>query len=109
MHAKLFDWGCSQTNGQINGTYPPSCGGGNKPGYEKSILCCDDYSLAFIFICSDLKLESKCLARYEEDGLWYKAIVVEVLEDHKFQVMFDSYNNTETVSIEDILPSGRSD
>lgn len=51
-----------------------------------------------------LKLESRCLARYDEDDLWYKATVVD-LHDDGASVTFDEYND-EPVSLPfvDILP-----
>ena len=50
-------------------------------------------------------MESKCLARYNDD-VWYPATVVDVLEGHQFKVMFEAYENTETVELEDIVPQG---
>jgi len=53
---------------------------------------------------SGLKLEAHCRAKFVQDGLWYRAVVVDVLEDHRFTVMFDKYENVEDVGIEDIIP-----
>ena len=51
-------------------------------------------------------MESKCLARYDEDDLWYKATVVEIGENHDVTVTFDSYDDEcITVPLEDILPT----
>lgn len=57
---------------------------------------------------STLKLESRCLARYDEDDLWYKATVVD-LHDNGASVIFDDYDDDEPVVLpfEDILPQGQ--
>ena len=60
----------------------------------------------FPSVDSSLKLCSRCQAKYYGDGLWYEGKIVDVLDDHKFKVMFDDYDNTETVDLEDILPLG---
>ncbi|XP_060592814.1 zinc finger CCCH-type with G patch domain-containing protein-like [Ruditapes philippinarum] len=55
---------------------------------------------------SILKLESRCLARYEDDDLWYKATIVD-LHDEGASVTFDDYNDTPLyLCFEDILPLG---
>ncbi|KAK3087938.1 hypothetical protein FSP39_012633 [Pinctada imbricata] len=50
-----------------------------------------------------LQMGMPCLVRYDDD-LWYRAKVVDILEDHKFTVNFDNYNDTRTVDLEEILP-----
>lgn len=56
-----------------------------------------DYSL--------LKMESHCLARYDDD-LWYKAMVVDHPSD-TVTVTFDSYKDDPvTLPLEDVLPLG---
>ncbi|XP_052789995.1 zinc finger CCCH-type with G patch domain-containing protein-like [Mya arenaria] len=51
-----------------------------------------------------IKLESKCLARYDDDDLWYKATVVEVGES-EVKVTFDSYSDDPLSLLwEDVLP-----
>ena len=64
----------------------------------------------FCCSCSCLKVESKCLARYDEEDIWYKATVVEIGENHDITVTFDSYDDEcVTVPLEDILPIGMLD
>ena len=69
------------------------------------------YNVPYIYLelyfFSTLKLESKCLAKYSSDGVWYPAVIVDVLAENTFSVMFDHYENMETVSIEDIIPRGK--
>ena len=63
--------------------------------------------LLFLFH-SCLRIESKCLARYDEDDIWYKATVVEIGEDDEVTVIFDSYSEEcVTVPLEDVLPIGK--
>ncbi|XP_061195574.1 zinc finger CCCH-type with G patch domain-containing protein-like [Saccostrea echinata] len=53
---------------------------------------------------NSLKMESPCLALYT-DGLWYRAVIVDVLEeDHQYTVSYDNYNDTATLDLKDILP-----
>ena len=67
----------------------------------------ENYLLLF---SSCLKVESRCLARYDEDDLWYKATVVEIGENHDVTVTFDSYDDEcVAVPLEDILPIGMLD
>ncbi|XP_045194698.2 zinc finger CCCH-type with G patch domain-containing protein-like [Mercenaria mercenaria] len=57
---------------------------------------------------SMLKLESRCLARYDDDDLWYKATVVD-LHDDGATVMFDDYDDKPLyLAFEDILPLANS-
>ncbi|KAL4218838.1 hypothetical protein ACF0H5_021426 [Mactra antiquata] len=50
-----------------------------------------------------LKLESRCLARYDDDDLWYKATVVEVNDDN-VKVTFDTYDDEPiTLPYNDVL------
>ena len=55
-----------------------------------------------------LKLESSCLAKYN-DGVWYEGVVVEVPTNDKqdYQVMFEEYEETITVGVVDIIPWGK--
>lgn len=52
---------------------------------------------------SSLKMESPCLALFT-DGLWYRAMIVDILEDHQYTVAYDNYNETATLDMKDILP-----
>ncbi|KAH3793384.1 hypothetical protein DPMN_146892 [Dreissena polymorpha] len=59
--------------------------------------------MAYLFIVSELKLESKCLARFHDD-LWYKATVVD-LHDSGVTVTFDSYQDDPvTLPWEGVVP-----
>ena len=61
-----------------------------------------------LFAFSFLELGSKCLCKYQ-DGIWYEGVIVEVeQENHRYTVHFESYDQTEEVGIEDILPLGKS-
>lgn len=57
--------------------------------------------------CSNLALDTKCLAR-DDDDIWYEAVIVEILEDSHFQIQFEANNQLKTVSIKDIFPIGKS-
>ena len=50
-------------------------------------------------------MESACLVK-DSDGVWYKAMVIGLLDDHKYEVMFDHCHDVHTVDMEDILPLG---
>lgn len=52
---------------------------------------------------SNLALDTKCLAR-DDDDIWYEAVIVEILEDSHFQIQFEANNQLKTVSIKDIFP-----
>jgi hypothetical protein len=52
---------------------------------------------------SSLKMESPCLALFT-DGLWYRAMIVDILEDHQYTVAYDNYNETATLDMKDVLP-----
>lgn len=57
-----------------------------------------DYSL--------LQRDAPCLARYS-DGLWYRARVEDVLDDHKYMVKYIYYDETEVVDIEELIPEAQ--
>lgn len=51
-------------------------------------------------------MESRCLARYDDDDIWYRATVVELGHD-KVTVMYDQYvEEPIKLPLEDILPLG---
>ncbi|KAJ8300599.1 hypothetical protein KUTeg_022118 [Tegillarca granosa] len=56
---------------------------------------------------SALDVDSPCLAKYD-DGLWYRAQVQSIDEDHQVTVTYDSYDETVTLDLKDILPLGKS-
>ena len=49
-------------------------------------------------------LNSVCAALYEEDGVWYRALVVEVVSESKCKVHFVDFGNTELVDANFIQP-----
>ncbi|KAK2189070.1 hypothetical protein NP493_115g02039 [Ridgeia piscesae] len=53
--------------------------------------------------CSCLCIESACLVK-DSDSVWYRAMVVGLLDDHKYEVMFTNSHDVHTVDMEDILP-----
>ncbi|XP_013783609.1 zinc finger CCCH-type with G patch domain-containing protein-like [Limulus polyphemus] len=55
---------------------------------------------------SVLQRDAPCLARYS-DGLWYRARVEDVLDDHKYMVKYIHYNETEVVDIEELIPEAQ--
>ena len=62
------------------------------------ILSCVDFS--------NLHLESRCLARYDDD-VWYRATVVEVGHED-MSIMFDQYEEEHVkLPLEDIFPLGK--
>lgn len=50
-------------------------------------------------IPKDLQVESACLAKFSQDDQWYRAEVLEVLDDH-VRVRFVDYGNTDVVSLQ---------
>ncbi|KAK6195206.1 hypothetical protein SNE40_000680 [Patella caerulea] len=54
-----------------------------------------------------VKIDTKCLAQYE-DGLWYKATVID-MKDQKIQVLFDEYGDKTSIGLERILPIDNGD
>ncbi|GCC30239.1 hypothetical protein chiPu_0008687, partial [Chiloscyllium punctatum] len=52
----------------------------------------------------DLDRTSICLAKYFEDGQWYRAIARTVQSPEHFQVFFIDYGNTEIVDKNDVVP-----
>ncbi|XP_078069702.1 tudor domain-containing protein 15 [Mustelus asterias] len=52
----------------------------------------------------DLDKTSMCLARYFEDGQWYRAIARSVYSPEHFKVFFIDYGNTEIVDKNDVVP-----
>lgn len=50
-------------------------------------------------------MESACLVK-DTDGVWYRAMVVGLLENHKYEVTFSNNHDVHTVDMEDILPLG---
>ncbi|KAL5012745.1 hypothetical protein ScPMuIL_011296 [Solemya velum] len=52
---------------------------------------------------SCLRVGSNCLAKYSDD-VWYKATVVGELEDHQYEVVYESYDGVHELDIGDILP-----
>ncbi|XP_041043363.1 tudor domain-containing protein 15-like [Carcharodon carcharias] len=52
----------------------------------------------------DLDKTSMCLAKYFEDGQWYRAIARSVHSPEHFKVFFIDYGNTEIVDKNDVVP-----
>ncbi|XP_048453434.1 tudor domain-containing protein 15-like [Rhincodon typus] len=52
----------------------------------------------------DLDKTSMCLAKYFEDGQWYRAIARSVQSPEHFKVFFIDYGNTEVVDKNDVAP-----
>lgn len=52
---------------------------------------------------SALDVDSPCLAKYD-DGLWYRAQIQSIDEAHQVTVTYDSYDETVTLDLKDILP-----
>ncbi|XP_072354970.1 tudor domain-containing protein 15 [Scyliorhinus torazame] len=52
----------------------------------------------------DLDKTSICLARYFEDGQWYRALARSVHSPEHFKVFFIDYGNTEIVDKNDVVP-----
>ena len=51
------------------------------------------------------ELESVCIAKWTEDGVWYRAKVTEVLEGNCYTVCFLDYGNTATITATDMVTS----
>ena len=43
------------------------------------------------------------LARWDEDGVWYNAVIENIAEDGRIEVTFTDYGNSAIVSREDIV------
>ncbi|XP_032877422.1 tudor domain-containing protein 15 [Amblyraja radiata] len=52
----------------------------------------------------DLSKTSLCLAKYFEDGQWYRALACSVQSPAHFRVFFIDYGNTEIVDKNDVVP-----
>lgn len=52
---------------------------------------------------SNFTRDSVCLAKYD-DGLWYKAVVENCLDNNKYVVKYFNFGNTESVDAADLLP-----
>uniref|UniRef100_UPI00398E5330 tudor domain-containing protein 15 isoform X2 n=1 Tax=Pristiophorus japonicus TaxID=55135 RepID=UPI00398E5330 len=52
----------------------------------------------------DLRKTSMCLAKYFEDGQWYRAIARSMQSPAHFKVFFIDYGNTEIVNKNDVVP-----
>ncbi|XP_060711235.1 tudor domain-containing protein 15-like [Hemiscyllium ocellatum] len=52
----------------------------------------------------DLDRTSICLAKYFEDGQWYRAVARTLQSPEHFQVFFIDYGNTEIVDKNDVVP-----
>ena len=70
----------------------------------------DSYWVEFYYhtdlLCfSRLCIESACLVK-DSDSVWYRAMVVGLLDDHKYEVTFTNSHDVHTVDMEDILPIG---
>ena len=50
-------------------------------------------------------MESACLVK-DSDGVWYKAMVVGLLDGHQYEVMYANSDDVHTVDMEDMLPLG---
>ncbi|GFT06158.1 zinc finger CCCH-type with G patch domain-containing protein [Nephila pilipes] len=53
---------------------------------------------------SNVQRDSKCLAKYKKDSLWYTAVVENCLEDQKYCIKFINSGITETLDAHEILP-----
>ncbi|XP_060079075.1 zinc finger CCCH-type with G patch domain-containing protein-like isoform X2 [Ylistrum balloti] len=52
---------------------------------------------------STLSLGGPCLAQYEDD-LWYKAVIVDLHDDHQYSVTMDTYEGVHKLDIKHIIP-----
>ncbi|XP_052092746.1 zinc finger CCCH-type with G patch domain-containing protein-like [Mytilus californianus] len=66
-------------------------------------ICLDDLDEYKEPDYSKLKLEDKCLARYEDD-LWYQGMIVDLHDDDHVTVMYNSYDETAKLELKDIVP-----
>ncbi|CAG2218243.1 Zinc finger CCCH-type with G patch domain-containing protein [Mytilus edulis] len=66
-------------------------------------ICLDDLEEYKELDYSMLKLEDKCLARYEDD-LWYPGMIVDLHDDDHVTVMYNSYEETAKLELKDIVP-----
>lgn len=48
------------------------------------------------------RVQELCIARYSEDGLWYRGLCLETVGDGFPSIHFIDYGNITTVPIEDI-------
>lgn len=52
---------------------------------------------------SKLSLGGRCLAQYDDD-LWYKAMIVDLHDDHQYSVTMDTYEGIHKLDIKHIIP-----
>ncbi|OWF42647.1 zinc finger CCCH-type with G patch domain-containing protein-like [Mizuhopecten yessoensis] len=57
---------------------------------------------------SALTLGSRCLAQYDDD-LWYKAMVVDLHDDHQYSVTMDTYEGVHQLDLKHIIPLEQSE
>ena len=55
---------------------------------------------------SQLKMESKCLAKCD-DGVWRSGIVVDCHDRQAFSVMLDNDESVVMCDLQDIIPDGK--
>lgn len=56
---------------------------------------------------SSFSLGDDCLAKWDEDNVWYRAIVTSQLSSGSFTVMFTDYGNTATVQQKNLLKNAK--
>lgn len=52
---------------------------------------------------SSLTVASRCLAQYEDD-IWYKAMIVDLHDDHQYSVTMDTYEGVLRLDLKHIVP-----
>ena len=66
-------------------------------------ICC--LTICFLFLHSSLSVGDLCLAKFDHDGLWYKATIVDTHGDEFLEVMYDDYGEaTHAVERENVIP-----
>ena len=54
-------------------------------------------------VCSEVSVGSSCLA-HDSDDLWYRATVVDVLDDGRYHIMFDLSQREAKLDASDLFP-----
>ena len=80
---------------------------GDCSGLEVEISCIGDYveevAGSHDDICAAATADTQCFAKWREDHGWYRAEVVQMIDDHEVEVLFVDHGNIDIVSITEMV------
>ena len=80
---------------------------GDCSGLEVEISCIGDYVEEVAGsqddICAAATGDTKCFAKWREDHGWYRAEVVQMIDDHEVEVLFVDHGNIDIVSVTEMV------